>query len=191
LIGDDFALGAISCQDLAREIVDFLTARLAKVTILRMLEQRHVTRFLLKDGIEATEIPAPLNQVSGADAMKKTQVFQWVREIRAGREDLTHEARPGRPRQINLDTILAHKLQADPRTTVGEQALSPGVSVQTITMHLHQHLGMKCYHLRWILHLLDDSQKAESVHHARIMLEALNVHARMKYQYLIPGTSHG
>jgi uncharacterized protein YerC len=57
LIGDDFTLGAISCQDRAREIFAFLNVHLAKVAILRMLEQRYMIHFLLKDGLAAREIP--------------------------------------------------------------------------------------------------------------------------------------
>jgi hypothetical protein len=63
------------------------------------------------------EIPVPLSQMDEADAMKKMQVFYWVWEIRAGRKDLSNEARPGRPCQINLGTILAHKLELDPHAT--------------------------------------------------------------------------
>jgi hypothetical protein len=114
-------------------------------------------------------------------------VLYWVREIRAGREDLSNEAKPGRPCQINLDTVLAHKLELDPNTTTQKLALSLGVSAQTVTNHLHHNLGMKCYHLRWISHGVDNSQKAERVRLARIMLEALNVHVRTNYQYLITG----
>jgi hypothetical protein len=73
--------------------------------------------------------------------MKTMHVFYWVREIRPGREDLSDGARPGRPCQNNLDTILAHKLQPDPHTSALKLALSLCVSVQTVTNHLHHNLG--------------------------------------------------
>jgi hypothetical protein len=38
---NEFALEAMSCQNLAREIFDFLNAHLAKVTSLRLSEQRY------------------------------------------------------------------------------------------------------------------------------------------------------
>jgi hypothetical protein len=40
-----------------------------------MLEQRHVIRFLPKDGIRPKEIPEPLLNVYHGAAMKKSQAF--------------------------------------------------------------------------------------------------------------------
>jgi hypothetical protein len=53
---DTFSLRAMPCQNLAREISDFLRVRLMKVTILRMLQQRYAMRFLLKEGLAGKEI---------------------------------------------------------------------------------------------------------------------------------------
>jgi hypothetical protein len=142
-----------------------------KVTIVRMLERRYVIHFLLKDELAAKEIPGPLSQVYEADAIKKAEVLYWIREIRAGCEDLSDETRPSRQCQINLDTVLVHKLELelelkfelelelDPHMTARKLALSLFVSLQIVTNHLDHNLGMKCYHLQWIPHVLDDSQK--------------------------------
>jgi hypothetical protein len=46
-----------------------------KVAILRMLQQRYVICFLLKDGLATKQIPGHLSQVYGTDATKKTQLF--------------------------------------------------------------------------------------------------------------------
>jgi hypothetical protein len=97
LMRGELALGAMPGQNLPREIYGLFNVHLMTVTILRTLEQRDLIRFLLRDGLAAKEIPGRLSQVSGTDAMKKTQVFYWVREIRAGREDLSNVARRGRP----------------------------------------------------------------------------------------------
>jgi hypothetical protein len=155
--------------------------------LTRLFDTLSVIRFLLKDGLAAKAIPGHLSEVYRADTMKKTQVFQWVREIRAGREYLSDEARPCRPCQMNLNTVLAHKFEVAPHPTARKLSLSPGVSVQAMTNHLHHNLGMKWCHLRWIPHVLDDSQKAKRVHWAPVLFEALNVHGRTKYQYLITG----
>jgi hypothetical protein len=64
-IGNDFALGAMFCQDLVRDIFDSRNVHLTKVTILRMSEQRKVICFLLKDALAAIDIPGRLIQVSG------------------------------------------------------------------------------------------------------------------------------
>jgi hypothetical protein len=143
---DEFTLGAISCQNLVREIYDFLNRHLKKVTILRMLEQRSMIRFFLKHGLAAKEIPRCLSRVYSADAMKKTQMFHWVQEISAGCEAFSDNARADRPCQINLGIVWAHKLKLNPPTTAKNLALSLDVSVQTVVNHLHHILGMKCYH---------------------------------------------
>jgi hypothetical protein len=119
--------------------------------------------------------------------MKRTQVFYWAQEIGSGREDLCDQPHPGRPPQIGLDTILANKLGLDPHTPARKLALSLGVSLPTILNHLHENLGMKCYHFRWIPDLFDGSQKAERVRCAHIMLEALDVNAQTNYRYLMTG----
>jgi hypothetical protein len=119
--------------------------------------------------------------------MKRTQMFYCVREIRSGREVLSDQLRPGRPPQIGLDTILAHKLELDLHTTARKLVLSLGVSLPTILNHLHDNLGMKCDHFRCIPLLLDNSQKAERVRCAHSMLEALEVHAQTNYRYLMTG----
>jgi hypothetical protein len=171
---DEFALGVMFCQSLAREIYDFLNIHLMKVTILRMFEHRYVIHFLLKDGFTAKETPGRLNQA-----------FWWVRDIRTGCENLSDEAMPGRRCKINLDTVLTHKVELDPHTTARQLAFWLGVSVQTVTNHLHDTLEMKCDHLRWIPHMLDDSQKAIRMCCPQIICEALDRHAGTNYQYLI------
>jgi hypothetical protein len=119
-----------------------------------MLEQRHVIRFLIKEGIHPKEIPGRLRNVYGEGAMKKTQVFFWAAEVRRGREDLSDEERPGRPTTRGLDEILAHRLEKDPHTTARKLATSLGISHQTVLNHLRDNLKMKCYCLRWVPHVL-------------------------------------
>jgi hypothetical protein len=180
-------------------INDILKVDPAKVTLVGILEQRHMIRFLLREGLTPTQIPERLSKAYGSDALKRTQVFHWVRDIRSGREDLSDQPCPGSPPQIAIDTILAHKLKFDPHRTARKLSLSMslsmsmrmslslslGISLPTILNHPHENLGMKCYHLRWIPHLLDDSQKAERVRCPHIMLEALDIHAQTNYRYLM------
>jgi hypothetical protein len=112
-----------------------------------MVEQRHVIRFLIKEGIQPKEIPGRLSNVYGEEAMKKTQVFFWVAEVRRRRENLSDEERPGRSATPGFDEILAHRLARDPHTTACKLATSLGISNQTVFNHLHDSLKMKCYYL--------------------------------------------
>jgi hypothetical protein len=116
------------------------------VTLVGTLEQRHVIHFLLREALAPTQIPERLSKAYGADAMKRTQVFSSVREICSRGEDRSDQPRAGRPPQIGLDTILAHKLELDRHTTARNLALSLGVSFPIILNHLHENLGMKRYH---------------------------------------------
>jgi hypothetical protein len=54
---------------------------------------------------------------------------------------LSDEVRPSRPCQVNLDTVLAHKLELAPYTRALKLALSLAVSVQTVATYLHFNLG--------------------------------------------------
>jgi hypothetical protein len=92
--------------------------------------------------------------------MKKTHVFYWIGEVSAGCEDLSDEIQPGRPCQINLDTVFPQKLELDTQTMARKLALSLTDSIQTTTNHLQHNLGMKYYHLRRIPDVLDGSQQA-------------------------------
>jgi hypothetical protein len=72
--------------------------------------------------------------------MKKTQVCFWIAEVRRGREDLSDHERPGRQPDISLDELSAHRIEADPQTTVRKIADFLGISPQTVIDHLRDDL---------------------------------------------------
>jgi DNA-binding CsgD family transcriptional regulator len=80
-----------------------------------------------------------------------------------GGEDLSDEERLGRPPDLSLDEVLAHRLEADSRTTARKIADSLGISSKTVVNHLRDGLGMKCFHLQWVPHTLAEAQKATRV----------------------------
>jgi hypothetical protein len=70
-----------------------------------MLDQRHILRFLLKEGNRLINILSRLQDVFGERAMKQTQVCFWIIEMRRGGEDLSDEERQGRRNAGSLDRI--------------------------------------------------------------------------------------
>jgi hypothetical protein len=119
--------------------------------------------------------------------MKKSQVFFWVGEIRRKQKDLSDEERPERSPTAGLDEILVYRPERDPHTTARSLAASLGISPQTAIAHLHEGLGMKCFHLRWIPHILIDSQKAKGVRYAQEMVRALDNHSWTGLKYILTG----
>jgi hypothetical protein len=113
--------------------------------------------------------------------MKKSQVFFWVPEVQRARGDLSNEERSGRLPATGLDEILAYRLARDPHTTARRLAGSWEISPQTVIAHLHEGLGMKYFHLRWVLHTLIDTQKANSVRYAQEMIRDLWVFGRRSF----------
>jgi hypothetical protein len=83
--------------------------------------------------------------------MMKSRVSFWVQEVGRGRGVLRGAKRPGRPPNVDFDTILAHKLEMNPQTMTRKLALSLGVSLHTVTIVL----GVRSVHL--MLKALDDS----------------------------------
>jgi hypothetical protein len=50
--------------------------------------------------------------------MTQTQVNWWASEVERGPEDVSRSPRSGRPANIGIDEILAHRLEHDPHVTV-------------------------------------------------------------------------
>jgi hypothetical protein len=123
--------------------------------------------------------------------MKKTQVFFGVKEVRPEREDLSDEERSRRPSAAGLNEILAYPLERDLNTTARRLAVSLGISPQTVMVHLHEGLRMKCFHLRWVPHTLTDPHKAKRVCYAQEMIEHLDNDSRIGSKYRLTGDESG
>lgn len=57
----------------------------------------------MKFGKSATEILSLLQEVYGDNCLSRTQVFEWVKRFKDGREDVTDDPRIGRPRTVKAD----------------------------------------------------------------------------------------
>jgi histone-lysine N-methyltransferase SETMAR len=69
----------------------------------RLLEQRINIKFCTKPGKSASETLQMLTEAYGADAMKKSSVFEWHKRFKEGREDVKFDESAGRPKTHRTD----------------------------------------------------------------------------------------
>jgi hypothetical protein len=78
----------------------------------------------------------------------------WITEIRRGRQDLHNEIRSGLPPLDDLDSKILAILEKSPFESSHSIAERLLVVQSTVLRHLHEFIGLKSFHLRWVLHLL-------------------------------------
>jgi hypothetical protein len=69
----------------------------------RLLEQLINIKFCAKLGKSASETLQMLTEAYGADAMKKSSVFEWYKRFKLGQEDMKDDKRTGRPKTHQTD----------------------------------------------------------------------------------------
>ncbi|KAJ8963398.1 hypothetical protein NQ318_018877 [Aromia moschata] len=67
------------------------------------MEQRVNLKFLVKLGKTFTEAYAMLKEVYGNERLFRTQVFEWFKRFKEGRETTEDDPRPGRPSTSKMD----------------------------------------------------------------------------------------
>jgi hypothetical protein len=69
----------------------------------RLLEQRINTKFCAKLGKSECETLQMLTEAYGADAVKKSSVFEWHDSFKQSRENVKDDERTGRPKTHRRD----------------------------------------------------------------------------------------
>ena len=151
------------------------------------IEQRCVIHFLYLKGLSGKDIKAELNNVYGDQAMSKTQVYFWISEFHRGRNDLNDLIRPGRPKDDIIDVLIQNQLDNDPHASARIIAKRIGYSLHAVLDHLHTVFCMKNYHLKWVPHFLNETQKKARVTCSKNLLEILNDCSANNYKYIITG----
>ncbi|MBZ5797537.1 hypothetical protein K8353_46760 [Burkholderia contaminans] len=67
------------------------------------MEQWVNLKFLVKLGKSFTEGYAMLKEVQGKECLSHTQVFEWFKRFKEGRETTEDDPRPGRPSTSKTD----------------------------------------------------------------------------------------
>ena len=135
----------------------------AKVSFSSKVEYRAVIWYLCLKGKTGQEIHCELTNVYGSSASSYAQVKFWIGEFKGSRTSLEDETRSGRPSDAT-DEELCNKVQdlvySDRRIKVEEIANALHISHGSISITLHDHLGMHKLTARWVPKSLRDEQMA-------------------------------
>ena len=134
-------------------------------------EQRIKIKFFVKLGKTAVETLSMLKDVYGNQAMFRTQVYEWHKRFKSGRDDVEDNPKPGHPTTSRNDKNIQNEnelVHSDRRITVRMLAEELGVRRTILT----EDLGMKiCANI--VPKLLSDYQKASRVDLSRDVFEYL------------------
>jgi hypothetical protein len=76
-------------------------------------EQRHLFKFFVEEGMKGVEIVDKLNEHYGGDALQRTQVYHWIKDVKSGRKDLSKVPPRGSVPDKGLDDCIAQALRED------------------------------------------------------------------------------
>ena len=130
------------------------------------VEQRYAIKFCCKLAKTPTETVALLQQAYQEKALSRARVFEWHKRFREGREDVDDEEGRWRPNSsVNDDTMAAVEqvLHENPRLSVGNVAVTVGISKGSCHQILKEELGLSRVCARWFPRLLSPEMKASRV----------------------------
>jgi transposase len=151
------------------------------------MEQRAVIRFFTLKGLKARPIQLELASVYGLDALALPTVKKWRRRFQQGRTDLFDDPRSGRPLTHDLGEAIRSVLEERPFTSCKVLCRHFRVGKATCLRILHDTLGLKKFHLRWVPHALSSNQKSERVSCPRLLLAAVEQNEATRFQDVITG----
>jgi hypothetical protein len=151
------------------------------------VEQSYVIKFFEEEGMKGVEIIDGLNKHYGWDAIQRTQVYYWIKEVKSEGKDLSNIPPAGRAPDEGLYSCIGKALKEDPHLSTRKIAKALDISSMTVQNHLTKSLGMKCYHVRWVSHTLTVAQKAKHKEMAGSMLQTLESHAASNLHFLWTG----
>lgn len=128
--------------------------RVSELCLSAKVEQRVNIKFLTKLGKSATETYNLLAEVYGDQCLSRTQVFEWVKKFKKGREDVGDDPKSGRPStaktQENVEKV-GRIVQGDRRLSIRAISELTNINKETVRQILHDDLGMKkgCAAKKW------------------------------------------
>jgi transposase len=108
-------------------------------------EQRVNIKFCFKLGKSASETFVMLQQVYGDDCLSRTQVFEWFKRFKDGREDTSDDIRTGRPLSAKTDANIekiGKLVRQDRRLTIRAVSEITGVDKESVRQILHESFNM-------------------------------------------------
>lgn len=126
------------------------------------LEQRANVKFCVKLGKSASETLTLLREAYGAEAMGRTQCFEWHKRFQKGRSSLEDEERSGRPSssitEENVE-VIRELIHEDRRRSIEDISRIVGVSYGSVQAVLTSELNMRRITAKFVPRLLTSEQK--------------------------------
>ena len=140
-----------------------------------MTDVRNFVGRLAIAGKNCNEIKTLTEAAYGQQALKKTQIYEIIRIVKAGGD--FQDKRGGsreKARTAELIADIAADVERDGRVTIRDLATAYGVSNDTIHKILHDNLGLSKKSARWVPKLLSKEQMEERVRCSREFVAAVN-----------------
>ena len=134
---------------------------------------------LARAGKDFAEIQDTVKKAFGDKALKRTQIYEVIRKVKAGENTVDQRFRNPKKtkRHQSLITAVAATVEQDRRVGIEYLAEANGVSYGTIYNILHDNLGLEKKSARWVPKLLSDLQKQERVQICRKFIAAVYRHS--------------
>jgi len=119
-------------------------------------------KFCVKLGKSATETHDLLKKFYGDECLYRTQVFEWFKRFKEGREELGDDRRPDRPStsktHANIEKVGATVPQ-NRRVSIRAVAELINIDKETVRQILHNNFNMKKVYSKMVPRLLTAGQK--------------------------------
>ena len=126
------------------------------------VEQRVNIKFLIKLGKSATETYSLLTEVYGDQCLSHTQVFEWFKKFKEGREYVGDDPKSGHPStaktQENVEKV-ARIVRGDRLLSIRAISELTTINKESVRQILHDDLGMKKVCAKVVPKILTPEQK--------------------------------
>ncbi|KAJ8959646.1 hypothetical protein NQ318_021833 [Aromia moschata] len=126
------------------------------------MEQRVHLKFLVKLGKTFTETYSMLKEVYGNECLSRTQVFEWFKRFKVGRETTEDDPYPGRPSTSKTDENIEQigkLIREDRRLTIRGLPEITGIDKECVHQILHVSFNMRKVCAKLVPKLLTLEQK--------------------------------
>ena len=116
----------------------------------------------VKLGKSATETYDLLKKAYGNECLSHTQVFEWFKRFKEGREKIGDDQRPGRPSTSKTDANIekvGENVQQNRRLSIRAGAELINIDKETVRQILHNNFNMKKVCSKMVQRLLTLEQK--------------------------------
>ncbi|XP_046686723.1 protein GVQW3-like [Homalodisca vitripennis] len=135
-----------------------------------------------------------IQEAYGEDALSRTQVFRWYKNVREGRDDVYDKQRVGPPSTSHTDTNVQKVrdvLNSDRRLSIVAIADEIGIDKMTVQNIIKNDLGMRKICAKLVPKHLTDEQKNRRVAVASEILDRLQNRTRVFLTTLLQETRRG